>query len=444
MEVQFYLKEPKGIAKTAIWARVSYYGLRLKYYLPNISIEPKYWDKERKQAKQVKGFSQALEINRSLKQIKETIESCYFSIKALNNQKEPTTTVFKASIDKAFSKTNDTAAERQQKTFWAFFEKSIINMETGVRSTVKGNVFAKGTIKTFKNLFNKLKDFERHYGKKIEFDTINRTMYDGFLDYTLNVLELHRNTVGKQVTFWKNILRDAYESGLTTSTVFSTRWFKSFQEETFATYLKDAEIYAIAELDLSSQKKLERVRDLFVIGCYTGLRYSDLTSLTESSIKENLIKTVQKKTGDKVEIPLNPIVKQIIGFYGGTIPRNPKKQTPISNQKFNEYLKDICKQVPALDYDIDYSKGTGVKSVKVVAHKYELITSHTARRSFATNEFIKNDGLKTEDIMAITGHKTTKAFYKYIRLTPNDRAKHVAKVWATRDYKLLPTRLKAV
>lgn len=442
METQFYLKRANSIGKTSIKARVSYNGLQLNYYVPNISIEPIHWDKEKKQVK--KNYSQATEINRLLSQFKSRVEKVYLEITTLNNNAEPSPTFFKEAINKAVNKATDTAIDRKQKTFWSFFERSITNMETGVRSTIKGNPYSKSTIKTFKNVFNKLKQFEKHSQKKLEFENINRDTYDGFLDYTLNTLGLHRNTVGKQITFWKNILRDAYDSDITTISTFNARWFKSFQVETFSTYLNENEVFAIAELNLTNQKKLERVRDLFVIGCYTGLRFSDLSALTENNITNNVIKTIQKKTGGEVEIPLNPIVKQILAFNGGMLPRNNKKETPISNQKFNEYLKEICKKVSELNVDVAYTTGTGLKSLKVTEKKYELITSHTARRSFATNEFLKNDGLKTEDIMAITGHKTTKSFYKYIRLTPNDRAKLVAKIWGERVYKQLTPRLKVV
>ena len=94
-------------------------------------------------------------------------------------------------------------------------------------------------------------------------------------------------------------------------------------------------------MDLSGNPSLDRVRDLFLVGCYTGLRFSDFSRLTPKNIADGFIEIEQSKTGDSVVIPVHSVIKKIIKKYNGLPPT-------ISNQKFNTYLKDICETVPSL------------------------------------------------------------------------------------------------
>ena len=166
---------------------------------------------------------------------------------------------------------------------------------------------------------------------------------------------------------------------------------------------------------MTKSPKLDKVRDLFLIGCNTGLRFSDYTTIKKEDIQDNRLRIVAQKTSRKVIIPLMPQVKEILQKYDFQLP------AAISNQKFNEYLKEVAKLAGLTDPCVTHITRGGKNVVKKENQKkYDLVTSHVARRSFATNYYkMKIDKL---EIMAITGHKTESEFLKYIKVTQEEKA----------------------
>jgi integrase len=154
---------------------------------------------------------------------------------------------------------------------------------------------------------------------------------------------------------------------------------------------------------------------LFVIGCYTGLRYSDLAQLREENLIDNKtkVKIKTEKTGEVVIIPLHRYIKEILVKYNGMLP------PVISNQKMNDYLKELGEKAK-IDNDVLITSTRGGTKHEESFKKYDLITSHTARRSFATNAYLNN--VPTLSIMKITGHRTEKAFMLYIKMSQEDNA----------------------
>jgi integrase len=153
---------------------------------------------------------------------------------------------------------------------------------------------------------------------------------------------------------------------------------------------------------------------MFIIGCDTGLRFSDLSRLTKDNINsDNTISIKTQKTGKVVVIPMTPRVKTIFEKYNYVLPDS------ISNQKYNEYLKDIARRAN-LKEPISTTRTIKGMLVTRTVEKWELVTSHTARRSFATNAFLAD--VPAIAIMKITGHKTESAFMKYIKMTAKDNA----------------------
>ncbi len=210
-------------------------------------------------------------------------------------------------------------------------------------------------------------------------------------------------------------MNEALERGISTNLNHKHRKFKTLDEETESIYLTTNEIDRLYQLQLSDNNRLENVRDLFVIGCYTGLRFSDLSRLTDNHIIDNgtKLKIQTEKTGDIVIIPLHKYIREIMSRYNGGMPR------VISNQKMNQYLKELGVLAKIDDkVIIHYTKGG--KRTSETTNKYNLITVHTARRSFATNAYL-ND-IPTISIMKITGHRTEKAFLKYIKISQEDNA----------------------
>jgi integrase len=158
-----------------------------------------------------------------------------------------------------------------------------------------------------------------------------------------------------------------------------------------------------------------------VIGCYTGLRFQDLTSISERNIKRDgdreILEFITNKTGERVVIPLSKTVKEIVRKYNYQLPK------AICNQKFNAYLKFIGERAGLTDI-VETVKTVGGSKQTFVFKKFELITTHTARRSFATNAFL--DSMPTGMIMRMTGHKTEQVFRSYINVSQEENANAAA------------------
>ena len=440
MTVSFYLKRPTAETETSIFALIFYNRQKLKYYTPE-KILPKFWSTENQRAKQTERFKEYPEFNQRLTDFAATIKNVYRKYVNDHKAKEPSTAILKNLLDKEFERTPEKDLQEQQlKTFWGFYNDFLKRCEAGVRLHHKNNTpLSSGTVKNFRNLKRHLEDFERWQQRKIDFETIDLKFHQSFTGYLTTQKKLGVNFIGKQITHLKVILREAFEMGVNKNTIFSHSKFKSSQKDTETVYLTEAEITELQNLDLSDNKRLERVRDLFVIGCYTGLRYSDLSKLSTDHIREGIIEIEQTKTKEKVFIPVRTEVRNLIAKYEGELPK------AISNQKFNEYLKEVCKKAEELKKEWSLTTIKGGRKTSETKPKYEFVHSHTARRSFATNEYLAGD-LQTFEIRAITGHKTDKSFYKYIRQTPKENAANVAKKWQERELRraAIVTHLKAV
>ena len=171
------------------------------------------------------------------------------------------------------------------------------------------------------------------------------------------------------------------------------------------------------DLDLTGSARLDQVRDLFVFGCFTGLRFSDYSNVQPQNIievdGELYIKMLTQKTKERVIIPCNPVIKSIFEKYGNNANRLPRAP---SNQKFNDYIKEVA-ELAALNEK-------GRLTMKPDQQLFMCVSSHTARRSFSTNLYLS--GFPVLDIMKITGHTTEKAFLKYIKVSKLDTARRLS------------------
>lgn len=245
--------------------------------------------------------------------------------------------------------------------------------------------------------------------------------YNDYTAYLIKELKLSTNAVGKDIQVFKLIMNEATERGLNKNLSFKSKYFVTLREKSDNIYLNADELKLLEELDLSDQPKLDKVRDLFLIGCYTGLRYSDYSIINPKNVKGRFLEITQTKTGEPVTIPIREPVIKIFKKYHNELPPQ------ISNQKTNEYLKEIGKKMDFLKVSTSktFTKG-GMKMTRSYI-KWELLSTHTARRSFATNQYLA--GVSSITIMAITGHRTEKAFMKYIKATSKEHAKLLQMHW---------------
>jgi len=272
------------------------------------------------------------------------------------------------------------------------------------------------TIKQYNYCLRKLKQYEEVNNTKLTFDKIDHTFYNSLIHYLQNTLNFSDNTMGKVIKNLKLWMNSAYEEGLHENLIFRSRSFKKPSEPADTVYLNTDEIALITNLILVPH--LDKVRDLFLLACYTGVRYQDYDKLNKQHFinKGTMLRIRTEKTDEEVIIPLHPEVVRIVNKYNGT----PKM---ISNQKFNEFIKVVCKTAGITESTFTI-RTVGGKKKRTTQSKYKFVSSHTARRSFATNAY--KAGVPSLAIMAITGHKTEVVFLKYIRVSKEEHAKLVS------------------
>lgn len=262
----------------------------------------------------------------------------------------------------------------------------------------------------FWNLAFKLAQFEKKRSIILMTDSFTYQLFEDFI-YFLNQQYPYR--ISSLRSFQGALLRitsQARRQGVKYEIGFNE--YSIRKEETVAVYLTVSEIETLYNLKLSGQASV--IRDRFILGCCTGLRYSDYSKITAEHFTKSGISIKTQKTGEMVQIPVHWMVKGIIDRSGGSFPIYNNSQ-----QNFNKVLKTLCKKAK-INEKVLVERTEGVKVSRKIFRKYELVSSHTARRSMATNMYIA--GVPAYRIMLITGHRTESAFFKYIRIGKQENA----------------------
>ena len=287
-------------------------------------------------------------------------------------------------------------------------------------------------MRIYNNVVKAIEDFKLAKRFNTGLDNINLDFYSEFTDYLKFEKRFATNSIAKYIKTIKTFMNDARDRGFTNNSQFKSKRFKVITEETDTVYLNAAELNRIDQLDLKDNPRLERVRDLFLVGCWSGLRFSDYKDISPRNISGDFMTIKAVKTQKEVVIPIHETIRAIMGKYKD-LTENSLPPT-ISNVKMNEYLKEVAKEAELNEIiEVRFTKAgqTVIKNVP----KHALITTHTARRSFATNMYLL--GIPTITIMAITGHKTEKAFMRYIRVTPDEHAQNMLAIWRRTSLKAI-------
>lgn len=289
---------------------------------------------------------------------------------------------------------------------------------------------SRGIISDYGTLKQYLQQFEKHSGTKISFSNIVKaSTYDDFLDYLRTEIKnqkggkgLKTNSVGKHAKNLKAFLNNCIRREIIPHT--DLRFMKKLSEKAFTVYLNDAELERLFQLDLSLKPEKAIIRDLFLIGAETGLRFSDYSRLTKHHLKDDFIRISTLKTKDTVVVPISNRLRAILNHY------EDHSVFQLTNQYFNREIKEIMKLAGFTEI-VSLPVKTGTKTVEISSEKWALISSHTCRRSFCTNQFQK--GVPALLIRKISGHKTEKAFLEYIKLEEEMAAREMMKYWSSFD-----------
>lgn len=382
-------------------------------YPVGYSIAPQYWNDRTSRPRDIVECATKDIILNALDEL-ETVTNKYITAEKAANRP-----ITKETLRKFLQDRNAPAKQTQKSDFLDYCDNFAASAENRLNPTT-GRVIGKGTVREYRRVNSYIQAFAVQKRRRITFADINLDFYGDFVAYLTNEIHASTNTIGKYIQDIKTIMNAATADGLNTNLQYKSPRFKAISEESENIYLSEKELQILSNYDFSKHPALERVRDLFLIGSYTGLRFSDFTRIDKTTIQNGNINIIQQKTGKKVVIPLHPVVVDIWNRYGEQLPRT------ISNQKFNDYIKQACKLAGIDEPITKHFTKSGIKTA-TTAPKWEYIGAHTARRSFATNLYLS--GFPALSIMQITGHKTEKAFLRYIKVTGEQHANLLRLHW---------------
>lgn len=413
MRNTFNLKEPNKDGETLILFSSYFKKEGRKFvYSTGETVNSNDWDFENKQPKNLSGRTEKA---KQLRVIKRQLDrySTFFSdlIQQYKlSNREIIITDIKADFDVEFKRTKAIGSK--------FFEVYDLFLKAKLNDYTE-NANSDTTIKRYEYNKKLLVDFENHQKKKIQFNQIDNSFYNSFIEYCVTIKKHSANTLRRNVGLFKTFLFWALEGGYTYKTDFQK--FKAPKAQpTDEVALTLDQVQEVFEYDFSENKKLERVRDLFVFGCATGMRISNYSKVQKKDIQGDFIKVRDQKNTDKsIEIPLNDFSIYILKKYDYNLPK-------ISNQKFNTYIKEVFK---AMEYDEPIKKTIkiGKELIEEINPLYERISSHTARRSFIT--IMKNKKIPDKIIMSYTGHRSLEVFNKYYKPNDDDKKDFMKTVW---------------
>ncbi len=399
-KANFKLKEPNSKKETLIYLNFYYNYKRFKYSTGE-KIHPKFWNEEAHRVKETKKFREYPEFNARLDKFENGIKTAFR--KLLNDGIQPNNTILKEALEAELS---DNIYQGKKITLLGFIENYIEESKAHKKE---------GTVKVYTTAYRYLKKYSSYLNKEIDFHSIDLEFYNNYISFLSLEHKLAANTVGKHIKTLKTFMNEATDRGYNTNLEFKKRKFKTLREESDSIYLTLEELEKFEKLDLSASPRLEKVRDLFLIGCYTGLRFSDFTQIKPENIitEKSIIQVRTQKTGERVSIPLHRTVKKILAMYDNILPK------AYTNQVMNRYLKDVA-SLAGLKETVETTITRAGKIEKTLSKKFDLVSTHTARRSFATNLYLAD--VPSISIMKITGHRSERSFLQYIRVTQEQNA----------------------
>jgi site-specific recombinase XerD len=327
-----------------------------------------------------------------------------------------------ASISKGIRLTNKILNEaiqpgkRQSK-------KEVVDFKTFLNKVIekrKSQNFSKNTIKHYRQCLRMFEAYERHSRDEVHFDNLDRDMLTRFMGYLFNVRKNAHNSVVKHFQVISTMLKIATKEGIPVLNDYMDKEFQLSVMESDTIYLSLDELELLNTYQFNT-KGLRNAVDLFLVGCFTLCRYQDYSILSMQNVRMvrgiEMIFLRQKKTIQPVVIPVHPILKAVLE-------RNKGFPKSISMQKLNEYIKEACRVAGMNEKQMRYFN-VGGKNVSEILEKWQRVSSHTARRSGATNLFIA--GVDSQLIMKLTGHRKESTFRKYIRINNEEAAMLLAK-----------------
>ena len=290
-----------------------------------------------------------------------------------------------------------------------------------VRVCGRQNDWTHSTFEKFAAVKNHLKNFR----SELSFDFFDEEGLTEYVQYLREVREMRNSTIGKQLSFLKWFLRWSFKQGMHSNNAYDTFKPKLKDTQKKIIFLTWEELNRLREFKIPPTKQaLERVRDVFLFQCFTGLRYSDVFNLRRSDIKGDHIEVTTVKTSDSLIIELNNHSRAIIEKYKDVEFENDKALPVITNQKMNDYLKELA-ELAEINEPVRQTYYKGNERIDEVTPKYALLGTHAGRRTFICNALAL--GIPPQVVMKWTGHSDYKAMKPYIDIADDIKASAMSK-----------------
>ena len=362
-------------------------------------IQPKYWDVKKQQPK--RNYPGKPELTNYLDAFKNHVKKIIREIKAEN----PFITFYELK-----KQVNERIKEKSTELdFFDVFDNYL---------SIKEPTVSKAFMTKYRTLKTQLMDFEDQKPKdyKIRFDSIDLKFFDELHGFYLTEKKLSNNTIRKNIQYIKTFLRYAVQRGYTENTKFEN--YKNIkQHDTDNFSLTIEELKRLKEVKLT--ERYEKTRDLFLFQVYTGQRYSDIKKFDIEDVKNDTWYLTQTKTKKTIEIPLSEPAIEILNKYAGNLPLK-------AMQKVNNDLK-VIGELAQIDDVIKVKKYFGSEMITEKKKKFQLLSTHVARRTFVT--ILSNANINQQVIKSFTGHGTDKMLSKYYKSNADGVRKAISGVF---------------
>lgn len=419
-------------------------------FATSIKINPGNWNskeqravyKDKETAKAEKLFFANLMLNKDIERINEDLKQVETIVEDIEKDYKKagvkySARMVKTEYERLKAEATTTKKDESRTLVYEYIDKYIVEQST---------TLTKGTLVVFKSLKKHLQDYAKENKASVLFSGMNIAFFKAFQNYLIETKKLRNTTTAKQLSTLKTVLRYAEAAGVETNNKYKDFTIK--REALPVIALTETELSSLFYFDLSdktayvnatkpngepykiSYYTLGKVRDILCFMAETGIRISDAMNLKHNNILTDKIKVTIVKTKQALEIPLSDFSKFILDKYKETPYPTPR----MSNQKFNMYVKELCKLV-GINSPVEIVRFRGAERITENYPKYELCSAHVGRKTFCTLSLER--GMSAEQTMLISGHLDYKSFKRYVNVTYKVAKKAMDKTRGEIDYKRL-------
>lgn len=399
-KLNYYLRDPKAIRATPIIG-IFFTGRRQRIKISTgMSVLPQYWNHTKQRFRTT--YLNHVKLNKQLNDFEEKVIQAYTDCVATYGSDNITPEMI---MDILFPP----AEEKIITKFIPLYEKF---MEAR-KPLISGSQY-----RSYRSTLMHFRQYEIHKNRHYDVSMLTDRFYDDYISWCLDKLHLNPNYVSKDIKHFKTFAKWLIANEVIVSSPVLN--FKLLSVPSDKVALSQDDLDRLIKADFSLNDRLNNVRNMFLLQVYTGMRICDFKRLSGANRQGSNIEYFQQKIhAPKIIIPMTSQMKAILDIYPEGLPF-------ISDQKFNDYIKEVCK-FAGIDDMIVIQRYEGREKIIEEVPKYSIITTHTGRRTFATLSLEK--GMRPEVVMKFTGHSSLASFWKYVKISPSQYVTEMLRAW---------------